>query len=306
MKSELRNFIGILPESDSTFKHRARFHQGWWRAFVLAEGQGPHPLDSNKRVCSMIDGGEDTKKNFLSQGILDAVLQTITERKDSGSGLLEQKRLFNNLLSSQPLCFNFFGELKSNKVLALEVLRQFWPDLTGVSNVMFEYAPEVCFTDDNSAFDVAFEVSVGDCKGIVGMECKYTDSFSKQEYHREAYYNIYERAGGDVFNGGYKDYTTSKFNQLFRNQLIAEAMVQNGQCDFTYSGLFCHHQDDTALQTGTEFQSMLKNGKTRFQVITYRDFIEALQCLPISWQLRELSMKLWARYCGTFLSDHLF
>lgn len=306
MKSELRSVVGILPESDSAFRHRERFHQGWWRAFVLAEQQGPHPLKSEQSVCSMIDCGEGSKKNFLSKGILDAVLQTITERQDSGRGLLEEKRLFNNLLSSQPLCFNFFGELKSNMGLALEVLQQFWPDLTGVRNITFEYAPAVRFTDDNSAFDVAFEVSAGDLKGMVGMECKYTDSFSKQEYNRKAYHDIYERSGADVFNKEYKEYASPRFNQLFRNQLIAEAMILEGQCDFAYTGLFCHYNDESALMTGTEFQSMLKDGERRFKVITYKDFIEAFQRLPISWQMRELSMKLWARYCGTFLSDQLF
>ncbi|WP_167229289.1 hypothetical protein [Massilia rubra] len=35
--------IGELP-AESRRKHRIRFRQGWWRAFVLAEAAGPHPL----------------------------------------------------------------------------------------------------------------------------------------------------------------------------------------------------------------------------------------------------------------------
>ncbi|QDG52136.1 hypothetical protein FIV42_15710 [Persicimonas caeni] len=34
-----------------------------------------------------------------------------------------QPRIFNNLLSSQPLCFNLFGELQQNLELATEVFR---------------------------------------------------------------------------------------------------------------------------------------------------------------------------------------
>ncbi|WP_076791126.1 hypothetical protein [Chlorobium sp. KB01] len=99
---------------------------------------------------------------------------------------------------------------------------------------------------------------------------------------------------------------TAKFNQLFRNQLIAEALVQDGGKQFVYTGLFCHKEDKSALRTGAEFQGMLKNGDKKFKVITYQDFIEKMQQLDISWELRELSMMLWARYCGTQLSAQAF
>ena len=62
-----------------------------------------------------------------------------------------------------------------------------------------------------------------------------------------------------------------------------------------------------------------KDGKI-FKVITYRDLIESMQRLDLSWQRcelstqqldliwkrRELSMLLWARYCATILSEQAF
>jgi hypothetical protein len=50
---------------------------------------------------------------------------------------------------------------------------------------------------------------------------------------------------------------------------------------------------------------MLKSGSNVFQVITYQDFIEKMQRLKTSWEQRELSMLLWARYCGIQLSDRV-
>ena len=148
-----------------------RFHQGWWRAFVLNEDEGNNPVRAGEKVCNTILNGIDdaSRKNFLSEQILKSVLLTIEERKKAGSGIIEENRLYNNLLSSQPLCFNFFGELKTDNDLALKVLQQFWPELTEVRTVMFEYAPEENYTNDNSAFDVAFDVMIGSQNGLVGL-----------------------------------------------------------------------------------------------------------------------------------------
>ena len=62
------------------------------------------------------------QKNFLTENALAALKLTQNERKTHDFDLLEEDRLFNNLLSSQPLCFNFFGELKMDLDLATEVV----------------------------------------------------------------------------------------------------------------------------------------------------------------------------------------
>lgn len=283
-----------------------RFHQGWWRAFVLAEAEGKHPTTKDAGICSTILNGQTSRKNFLSPKIFEAVVQTIQERQATRSGIIEEDRLFNNLLSSQPLCFNFFGELKLDRMFALQVLQQFWPELTEVERVIFEFAPVENYTNDNSAFDVAFEVMADNHVGLVGLECKYTDTFSQTEYDKAEYRHIFYNHKESVFAVGYEEFRTARFNQLFRNQLIAEALIQNGQYDFVYTGLFCHQDDKGALQIGAEFQHKLKNGDRIFQVITYQDYIEKVQKLEISWERRELSMLLWARYCSTRLSDQTF
>lgn len=301
MKNELKKLIGTLP-SENGFKKRMRFHQGWWRAFVLAEKEGNHPVRKEEVICNTILNGQTSQKNFLSPKIFEAVKQTIQERKRVGSGILEEDRLFNNLLSSQPLCFNFFGELKIDTDFALQVLQQFWPELTKVTRVMFEFAPVEKYTNDNSAFDVAFEVTADNQNGLVGLECKYTDTFSQKEYDKAEYRHIFDQSKEMVFAVGYEEFIAARFNQLFRNQLIAEALIQNSHYHFVYTGLFCH-QDDSALQTGVEFQRMLKKGDKVFKAVTYQSFIEKIQRLEISWERRELSMVLWARYCGTQLSE---
>ncbi|MBD3377602.1 hypothetical protein GF406_21415 [candidate division KSB1 bacterium] len=306
MKNELRALIGEFPASESGFRKRMRFHQGWWRTFVLAKEEGNHPIKKEKKVCNTILHGQTNQKNFLSPGIAAVVLQTIQERKSASKGILEEDRLYNNLLSSQPLCFNFFDELKIDTNFALAVLKQFWSELTQVKRVIFEFAPPKNYTGDNSAFDVAFEVMAGNKKGLIGLECKYTDTFSHTEYDKSEYRQIFVQSGDRIFNAKYENFNTARFNQLFRNQLIATASLQSREYAFVYTGLFCHQDDKSALQTSTEFQGMIKNDDNLFQVITYQDFITKIQRLPLSWKQRELSMLLWARYCSTQLSEQVF
>lgn len=298
MKSKLRALIGSAP-SEGGFRKRMRFHQGWWRACVLAENEGPHPITASEKICNTISGGKANEKNFLSKNIVSAVAQTIEERKEASSGMIEEDRLFNNLLSSQPLCFNFFGELKIDTDLALRLLQCFWPEIDKVSRVVFEFSPKGRHTNDNSAFDVAFDVMAKGRTGLVGLECKYTDDFSKTRYDKREYRDIFQAAKGRRFIRDYDEYKASRYNQLFRNQLIAESAVQHQNYDFAFTGLFCHPDDGTAIETGKEFMSMLKDGESSFKVITYADFIANLQKLELNWNQRELSMLLWARYLGT-------
>jgi len=299
VKQRLKEIIGHLPKENG-FKKRMRFHQGWWRACVLAEEQGDHPIRKNELIGSAIQKGEISGKNFLSENIRKAVDETIQERKIFGAGIIEEERLFNNLLSSQPLCFNFFGELKIDTVFALQVLRCFYPGLTSVNRVIFEFAPDENYTNDNSAFDVAFEVLRKNELGLIGFECKFTDTFSQREYNKDEYREIYRQS--NIFAKEYEAYILGRYNQLFRNQLIAEAMLQYQQYDFVFTGLFCHQDDRQAIEVGEEFREML-NSDTLFRVITYQEYIEEVQQLPLDWAKRELVMMLWARYCATQFSE---
>ena len=120
----LLQHIGTIP-NETGLKQRARFHQGWWRAFVLNEPEGSNPADSKRNVCNTIWGGETTSLNFLTPEAIKAIDQTKIERKEYEAGLLNEDRLFNNLLSSQPLAFNFFGPLKQDLAFAKFVLEPF-------------------------------------------------------------------------------------------------------------------------------------------------------------------------------------
>lgn len=301
-KETIFQLLGKQSKSDTELQKRMRLHQSWWRAFVLAEEPGQHPKKPDETIGSSIKNGESTLLNFMDEHAVRAARETLDNRNKKSKGMINEERLFNNLLSSQPLCFNFFGRLKYNLLLATKVFQKFFPLITEVTGIFFEFVPEKAQNNDNSADDIAIEFRSGqNKKGIIGLECKYTETFSQKKYSSDNYKHIYSLS--EAFISSYDELTHPKYNQLFRNQLIIESALLNHTYDIGFSGLFCYQGDRNALTTGNSFQKMLKNGEERFKIVTFAGIIETIQKLNIDWETREWSMMLWNRYCETKLSE---
>ena len=308
----MKELIGTIPK-EFGFIAKYRKHQGWWRTFVLNEKEGKY-FDKKhkkwKKVCNRIDNGvvDPDKKNFLSKEIADEVQLALNRQK---SGIMEADRLYNNLLSSQPLAFNFFGFFRNNPDIALAFLQTIRPDIEIVEDIVFEHAPESSL--DSSAFDFGFFVKTSTQQGFIGFECKYTDTFSYQRSDTKIYYGDnddknfenYHRLyleNPSRFTDDYYSYIIDKdFNQLFRNELLGVQL----KMDFVITGLFCHHDDKKAIAAGLKFQKMIGNGVDDFIVLPYSKYFEIIQKLNLSWEQRELVMILWARYCGLNLSKSI-
>lgn len=311
----MKDLIGNIP-NESGFIKKFRVHQGWWRTFVLNEEEGKYWDNHNNKdttVCNRINNGETSLNNFITTEIGEIAKLAVQVNKKNKSGIINEDRLYNNLLSSQPLAFNFIGFLKLYPELALPFVKTIRTEVIAVEDIVFEYAP--ASAKDNSAFDFGFIVRSDIGLGFLGFECKYTDTFSYQrtdkETHTTTYYGdekdkryddyhpiylAYRHRLPDDYNSYVKD---KRFNQLFRNEILA---LQLEGFDFITTGLFCHHEDIEALASGYEFQKKVGNGNNDFIVLTYADYIERLEKLNITWEQREILMMLWARYCGLGLS----
>lgn len=173
-KNEILAHYDVLETSDNkNFQEKARLLQS-----VCREERGL-PMGTYKRKDrgSRLDSSraEADLLNFLTSRIRKVVKAVLDS---NNKGLIEPTRLFENLLSSQPLCFNLFGELTSDLPLATRV----FSDLTDgriaeVTNIQFEYSPgrrNTQYTGDSSAFDVYLKYTTkGGTRGFVGVEVKY-------------------------------------------------------------------------------------------------------------------------------------
>ncbi len=109
LSSELKPDRDLGPQycGDTSFASRMRKHQSWYRANVLRLPYGFGPIkNSHSRYGNMLAPEErEVGRNFLTSGIFDVVL----ERINQGGGAIDPFRLLNNMLSSQPMCFNFLA-----------------------------------------------------------------------------------------------------------------------------------------------------------------------------------------------------
>ena len=119
----------------------------------------------------------------------------------SAGKLYGQPRIFNDLLSSQPLCFNLFAELAEDLALATRVFHRLLPGrVAEVNAIEFEWSPgrgDPKYTADNSAFDVFVRFATPTGRdGFVGIEVKYHESLNdKAAKLRPRYFEVADAMG---------------------------------------------------------------------------------------------------------------
>lgn len=227
------------PATDtSSFRRRTRLLQAMWRA-----EQGL-PIGSThgklRGTVVAMPFAEDTLAAFLTPTIREVVRREVLDPRSSRDKLFGKPRIFNNLLSSQPLCFNLFGELAEDLSLATAVLSE----LTGgmvrrVTNIDFEYSPgrgDVRFTGDRSAFDVfvRYTTAAGG-RGFVGIEVKYHESLGDKEAEHRSRYDEIAAALGVFRSERLADLRRRPLQQIWRDHLLAGALKAAGGYD---EGLF--------------------------------------------------------------------
>ena len=101
-----------------------RLHQSWYRKEVLRVPYGTGPNESSSTTYgNMLDAASAERGlNFLSPGIHSLA----RERIEEGQGAVDPFRLLRNMLTSQAMCFNHFGELALDHGLATALARCLW------------------------------------------------------------------------------------------------------------------------------------------------------------------------------------
>ncbi len=223
----------VHEAADSRFKAAARMLQSLWRAerdipvgiHVPANGT-PRKLGSRIDKASAKQGA-----NFLTPAIAKLALRESVYREIGA--VIEQDRLWTNMLSSQPLCFNLFGELKLNLHKASQFFRHLFPDyVVDVEDIYFEHSPgrgDEIFTADNTAFDV-FVIcrTVDGVEGFLAIEVKYSESMAEPLATLRPRYAELSQAVGIYREPSSNTLRGSPLQQLWREHMLTRAMVGNG------------------------------------------------------------------------------
>jgi len=211
---------------DTAFSAYARLLQSKWR------DKKQLPFVSYGNFLPAAFARQD-KSNFLTEKIRTLV-QYELYRKGIFGKLIKEDRIWENLLSSQPLCFNLFGELHFDHKLATKYFRKLFPkEIETVTDVLFEHSPgrgDIKFTGDHSAFDVFIEYTRGETKGFIGIEVKYAESL-KEETEKTAaatyskHHNEYKRlTTSDIFKpNAIETLKKTPLSQIWRDHLLSIA-----------------------------------------------------------------------------------
>lgn len=217
----------VLIKTDSVFQRHARLLQSLWRRDQgLAMGtHGAVPLGSR---LPMPDA-RDTLSAYLTETIQTVVRREVLDTAKADGKLYGTPRIFNDLLSSQPLCFNLFGELQCDLEAATRTLRRRVPTMAAVTAIEFEWSPgrdDTRFTSDRSAFDVFVTYdTIRGGRGFVGIEVKYHENLRDKAASHKPRYDEVATGMGCFVDQRRADLRRRPLQQVWRDHLLAGSML---------------------------------------------------------------------------------
>lgn len=222
----------VWVSTDSAFQRRCRLQQALWReAMGLPIGQKPNGDPLGSRIA--MPRAKEQLENYLTPTIRDVVRAEVMDADRSAGKLYGEPRIYDNLLSSQPLCFNLFGELQRDLDLATRFFVRRCPDRVGrVTRISFEHSPgrsDLRFTGDRSAFDVFAEyTSKAGRSGFVGIEVKYHEALTDDPSPHRDRYDELAKACGWWDATKLEGLRAKPLQQMWRDHLLAASLVVNG------------------------------------------------------------------------------
>lgn len=185
----MNKIYGEEYHGDSQFVAKCRKLQSIYRMEIGEEICPYKSKDGQIRFYgNYITNGENPKdgcwKNFLTECAFNYAKKRVNPENKKPYETIESDRLFNNLLSSQPMAFNLFCPLKKmleeTPQITSKIIAKALPyyDIHTVTDIDLEFIPEnyMELTGNKSAMDaiIRFEDSEGN-KGFIAIETKYSE-----------------------------------------------------------------------------------------------------------------------------------
>ena len=282
-------------KTDNAFTRKARLLQAMHRK----ESGSPCGSITKKGTTyfhpNLATDGSDTGCNFLSQEIFEYAKWRIEQKKAYET--INEDRLFNNFLSSQPMAFNLFvplmniahtdeGRSKLAKVVAGQVTNSDSSTFNKITEVGIEFIPPYysgCL-NDKTAMDAYFLYERTDGKhGIIAIETKYTDILGTNPASnpsfaiRQATENIgiSQLLTDEWISGIIK--RDIKLSQVYRNFLLTETVRLHEHLDDSISIILSPKENISNEEDESSLRSILKDEyKYKFQSVTLENFVSAL------------------------------
>ena len=314
--------LGIGPQydGDDKFTRRMRLHQSWYRSEVLRVPYGVGPGEKSTKFHGNMLTKESASAglNFLTPEIFKLAENRVKEQSNPGkrAGHIDEFRLMQNMLSSDPMRFNLFGALAADKELATSLVRELWgKHVDQVTGVEFEWAPspKADYLNDRTAFDVFIEYERTDGrKGFIGIETKLTEPFTPDLYKGEDY-RKWMTEGSPWKKDAYEKCSESReYNQLWRDHLLAWALLSHEDSEYIEGRLVVayhpaeeeYNNKKTCINAIEEYRSNLRSESEKtFSWVTLDTVVEEWK--KALGEEPEWFSEFETRYLALYKSDYL-
>jgi hypothetical protein len=272
--------------ADRPWQRRLRLRQALWREAqrlpigVHRAGTGSRPLGSRLAMPS----AQEEMSNYLSPTIRQVVRDELADEDAREQGkLFSTPRIYEDLLSSQPLCFNLFGELKADLAAASRWGSYLWPArVEQVTRLEFEYSPgrgEAAYLGNRTAFDVYLEHTVpGGGEGFIGIEVKYHEGLAVQPARNHNRITEVANRSGAFEPTATERLSSPPLQQVWFDHLLALSMLQFDTERWGDNGLFVflHPVENAACyEVIGRYERCLRDART-FQRLTLEELVSSL------------------------------
>lgn len=278
----------------TAFRRELRYQQAAWREacghpigtqpIIPRDGRSARLLGSRLPL----DYAQETGANFLTSAARNAVEVRLAETEPHQ--MLDRQRLWADLLSSMPLCFNLFGDLAADRDLADSAVQALWPDAPGrVLEVRFEHSPgrlDPAYLGNLSAFDAAFVLQLDEGRsGVVAVETNYHE-WAKPETAKperlERYQAVADQAGifvadvGDIVDG-------TGLLQVWLDHLLVLSMLQHHSGRWAWGRFVLVHPEgnNDFVEVCQQYRELLVDGSS-FDAVTLEELLDAAVLPPAS------------------------
>ena len=288
-KDILQRYDAWEPKTDRyDYQWKLRLLQSRWR---INKGLGMGDFRGKERGALLaMPEAKENLNNFLTPAIQEVVRKEVDDPIRSRGKVYLKPRIYNNLLSSQPLCFNLFGELTRDLKLASHILGDMSNGrVAQVTEVEFEWSPgrgEKRYTGDHSAFDVyvRFKNSKSE-RGFLGIEVKYHENLEASKQETQKYYENH----GDRYKeiavemGCFRKESLdrlgqdTRLQQIWRDHLLAGSHLLRTEDGFD-DGLFIllYPEINTECSSAVEEYRKCLSKPDTFDAWKLDDFVEGL------------------------------
>jgi hypothetical protein len=273
----------LKVNSEPMLRANYRLLQSWYRQTVLLAPAGRYHGKYRGNQISPEWLSNHPNANFLTKEVVDYVAERVPLVLAQG-GAIEETRLMGNLLSSQPLCFNLFGHLRSYPEHAATVLSAtFDLDIAKIETIEVEWAPDPSLhLGDKTAFDayVQYTTSTG-TRGFIGVETKYTENFTQHEYDRPEYRRVTEDPASGFKPGAAEILKAKPTSQLWRNALLVANVRKLEGFDHGHMAVLACKEDRALTGAVHRLEAQLEEPRSLLRVGNFQELIAEADKIPV-------------------------